>query len=364
MRRVAMGGAVMLWLIAGCASQRELGDYAGEYRLQGGAGVSLIVRPDSGRLMGKVEGQDYFEMFAADRDSFQFKVADAKVKFAREADELVSGLTLRQGGQEFHFKRIAPDVPEDFCRRVDAGAYRARVMKMGTGRTSVVFESGLGESLDAWAPVAREVSGFATVIAYDRAGLGLSETAKAPRTARNIAIELKRILRRVGARGPVIIVGNSAGGLYARVFAHEFPDAVAGLVLVEASSEDYEDWLGERHPEMLRTMPEELQRAAPGFADHVAGWKDSLEQARRAWPLPEVPVVVLTGGRADAGEEERRRAWIDAHEKLAARIPGAKHLVSEKSAHGLAANEPSAVTEAIREMVKEIEGRSTVGSRN
>jgi pimeloyl-ACP methyl ester carboxylesterase len=157
---------------------------------------------------------------------------------------------------------------------------------------------------------------------------------------------------------PFIIVGNSAGGLYSRVFAHLYPDEVAGLVLVEPSSEEYEDWLHEKHPEAFQTAAKELETATQGFRDHVAAWQVSLEQARAAWPLPLVPVVVLTGMRHDAAEAEKRQMWLTMHRRFVERVPGARHIVSTRSGHGLAYTEPELVINAVREVVDKARERS------
>jgi predicted esterase len=68
-----------------------------------------------------------------------------------------------------------------------------------------------------------------------------SETGPEPRTAKQIAIELRELLERERISGPIVLVGHSAGGMYARVFAHEYPKQIAALVLVDPATEgDYE----------------------------------------------------------------------------------------------------------------------------
>ena len=44
----------------------------------------------------------------------------------------------------------------------------------GTGGPTVVFEAGLGDEMDAWAPVYNDVAAYTTVFAYDRRGYGES----------------------------------------------------------------------------------------------------------------------------------------------------------------------------------------------
>lgn len=342
-------------LLAGCAlwnSERSpYGDYVGLYRM--GTDVEMIVRLERGRLMGKVTGQDYFEMFRRGSDSFAFKVVDASVMFTRSETGKVNGFALKQGGKDFNFDRTSETVPDDGSKRVDAGGYQVRLIVQGSETPTVVFEAGLGESLNGWEHVFPAVADFTQVVAYDRSGLGLSERARTSRTAEHVAQDLRRALRNARIAPPFILVGNSAGGLYARVFAHRYPQDVIGMVLVEPSSEEYEQWLRGKHPEAFQASAQELARATDGFRDHVAAWESSLQEACGAWPLPAVPVVVLTGMRHEVAEAEKRQMWLAMHRRFVERVPGARHVITERSGHGLVNTEPQLVIRAVREVVEE-----------
>jgi pimeloyl-ACP methyl ester carboxylesterase len=123
-------------------------------------------------------------------------------------------------------------------RLVDVGGYRLHLWCSGTGAPVVVFDSGLGGTAVDWYGVRREVSAFTTACAYDRAGMGYSDEGPSPRTSEQIAGELATLLERGGVKTPVVLVGWSDGGLYARAFASEHEKQVAGLVLVDAAHED------------------------------------------------------------------------------------------------------------------------------
>jgi pimeloyl-ACP methyl ester carboxylesterase len=40
-------------------------------------------------------------------------------------------------------------------------------------------------------------------------------------------------LKKLGIRGPYVLVGHSLGGLVARIYAGGYPDEVAGIVFVD-----------------------------------------------------------------------------------------------------------------------------------
>lgn len=100
-----------------------------------------------------------------------------------------------------------------------------------TGPT-VVLVHGLGGSHLNWdlsAPLLRE---HARVLALDLPGFGLSEPGHRITTVRNNVAVLDRFLREV-AGTPVVLVGNSMGGMISILQAARHPETVSGLVLVD-----------------------------------------------------------------------------------------------------------------------------------
>lgn len=103
----------------------------------------------------------------------------------------------------------------------------------------VVFESALGEAHSNWNEVSQALAPCLTVVTYDRPGIAASPPPKeptAPVLASVVAEQLLAELRARGLVGPYLMVGHSIGGLYVQAFARNYPDAVAGMVLVDASS--------------------------------------------------------------------------------------------------------------------------------
>ncbi|WML56136.1 alpha/beta hydrolase [Neobacillus sp. PS2-9] len=104
----------------------------------------------------------------------------------------------------------------------------------------VIFDHGcgIGSSSLIWKLVADKVSQFARVISYDRAGYGWSDSGSYPRTNEAAVEDLRILIEKVNMIGPIVLVGHSYGGLNVRLFAKEYPNLVAGIVLVDATHED------------------------------------------------------------------------------------------------------------------------------
>jgi pimeloyl-ACP methyl ester carboxylesterase len=193
-------------------------------------------------------------------------------------------------------------------------------------------------------------------LSYERAGLGRSDPGPNPRSAEQIARDLHALLAAKAIAPPYILVGHSAGGLFVRVFAHLYPKEVAGLVLVDpATEEDYERMQHDKSVEDLQKMG-----MPPGA---VAQWRalpDTIDQARHSWPLPAVPVVVLTSGKPlgawPLATAEDMQRWLESHSKLVAKIPGAKHIEIQNADH-LSILKEGSVVEQITKMVDAVRAK-------
>jgi len=117
----------------------------------------------------------------------------------------------------------------------NVGGYMLHIHCTGSGSPTVILEGGLGGTSLDWALVQPELAATTRVCSYDRAGLGWSEADPAgrPRTSRQMAEELHTLLNTTGIFGPYVLVGLSAGGMHAQMFASQYPEAVVGMVLVD-----------------------------------------------------------------------------------------------------------------------------------
>jgi pimeloyl-ACP methyl ester carboxylesterase len=121
---------------------------------------------------------------------------------------------------------------------VDVGGYRLHLNCTGKSGPTVVLIAGAGDFSFDWGLVQPGVSRFTLGCSYDRAGLAWSEPGPTPRTMKQDAYELHTLLKAARIRGPYVLVGHSIGGLIARVYAEQYPDEVAGMVLIDSTHED------------------------------------------------------------------------------------------------------------------------------
>ena len=114
--------------------------------------------------------------------------------------------------------------------------HKMHIFCTGSGSPTLVLESGLGNDSFVWGKVQPALSRTTRVCSYDRAGYGYSDALPVPRDADHIATELHDLLIQAKVVGPIVLMGHSMGGIYIRDYATRYPDEVAGLIFVDAST--------------------------------------------------------------------------------------------------------------------------------
>jgi pimeloyl-ACP methyl ester carboxylesterase len=262
-------------------------------------------------------------------------------------------------------------------RQVEVGPHRIDATLFGSGTPAVVIEPGFGGTADSWRAVAEAVAADTTVVSYDRVPYGASSRARDARTPRDIARDLKGVLDALGIEGPVVLVGHSAGGVYARAFAGLYDSQVAGLVLVDSSHEAQEQVATPALPWRIRALKRlvfpvtlMLPRKARSGADRRSLIRENRafyrltasDRPLAAGGLGERPLIVIT---AAEGKIINGRAWQIWHElqaELAALSSNRRHIVASHPDHYVHKKDPDLVITAIRDVVHSARTRTPLAA--
>lgn len=236
--------------------------------------------------------------------------------------------------------------------KVDVGGHSLNLLIGGPGSPSVIFEGGMGAGIASWSAVQKDVATFAQTVSYDRAGLSQSEPGPKPRSAKQIASELRTALQKAGVRPPYVLVGHSLGGIYVRVFADMYPKDVIGMVLIDPSQEAFNDWTKSNLRDRRKEEEGRIAKASEGVRGEWESLETSYSQARAAKVSPGMQVTLISATQDEGMPAEAKKVWIQKHKKWIASVPGGKHIIAEKSGHFVQAQEPALVIEAIRQIVK------------
>lgn len=223
----------------------------------------------------------------------------------------------------------------------------------GEGGPIVILDAGMGEISACWANVQPEVSAFARVFSYDRAGLGRSDPAPTPRTCKDIVADLRHLLAAAHLQPPYILVAHSWSGINARYFANQYPDEIAGMVLIDAVHEDkYEQFARIQTEEQNVRMWAAVKDPAKNdeHIDRIA----SFEQVHASPSAHTFPLIILTRATDDDPWNQIETGLQAEFLKLSA---NSKHYISTSTDHFLNNTDPELIVRAIREIVDD--GRPT-----
>jgi pimeloyl-ACP methyl ester carboxylesterase len=128
--------------------------------------------------------------------------------------------------------------------------------------------------------LANAAASHADVLLYDLRGHGRSERPTTGYALADMVEDLAALLdATLGARA-VHLVGNSFGGLLALAFARQFPERVAGVVLIDAHVGG--DGFGEQMASTLALTGEERDRRIADSFQHWLGRHSSRKRTRLA----------------------------------------------------------------------------------
>ena len=127
---------------------------------------------------------------------------------------------------------------------VEAPPYQLHFRIIKGNKPPILFESGGGQDASQWDSIATAVHQRlqATVITYDRAGFGQSSFDTVGYTILQEIKSLEAALKQFGySNTNLLLVGQSLGGFYSRVYAARHPSQVKGIILVDPRIPSYTD---------------------------------------------------------------------------------------------------------------------------
>ncbi len=238
---------------------------------------------------------------------------------------------------------------------VDVGTHKLNVVCTGPAgaRPVVVLEAGGGGTSASWKAVQAALPAGIRACAYDRAGSGKSDAGPEPRTMDAEVADLHKMLAVLRVTEPIVFVGQSLGGILARLYVHKYPEGVAGVLLIDPTDEDslvfntkVNRWIKVR----------ELQ-------DSLGDGARAVAMVREANPMPfgTRALIVIGAGKREQPPGVSAEQWLemrssrDQQVKALAKLSSrSKFVLDPGSGHNIERDNPKLVAEAIEELVKDV----------
>jgi len=273
-----------------------------------------------------------------------------------------------------------------------------RIDCSGSGSPAIILDAGLGNDGLIWGGVQPALAKTTRVCSYDRAGFGWSDTLPPPRDADHIAAELHGLLAAANITGPVVLMGHSIAGMYIRDYATRYPENIAGLIFVDASTP-----LQNRNP-AFKAHPDPgpsqfaavLKKAAiaagiprllgecslpfPGFgaqasslqaedqchdrsaavAGEVESFDRSGEETVHTGPYGTLPILIFSQDPAHTAAQGQPAAvvkeWNQMQEDLKLLSTRSRRIIATGSGHYIQGNRPDLIEREVSIFIEQIRG--------
>lgn len=274
---------------------------------------------------------------------------------------------------------VRPQAPG---RLIDVGGRRLHILCKGVAAgPTVIFEAGLSQftANSSFSLAQDAIAPFARVCTYDRAGMGWSDPAPQGWTQAGMTADLHALLAAVGEPGPYVIVAHSLGGLLARTYARTHRDDVAGLILLDATSDEDFDELAAASVAIIPQLNAAIGSSSPGVPvigmpagtspevvmaftpEILRGVKTEFEALDRLpaemkrpggfGDLGDLPLIVVRRGKTEQPPSEADLRHQRIQENLAKLSTNSTLIVAQNSGHTIPLDEPGAVVDAVRRML-------------
>lgn len=227
---------------------------------------------------------------------------------------------------------------KDINGRINVGGYKLHANYYGEGNYTIIFESGLGHGSEDWTLIQPEISKIAKTFSYDRIGIGNSDATKSKQTCQVQVRALHKLLDKVKAKGPYIIVAHSIGGLNARVFAATYPKEVAGIIFVDCSHENQFIKLKGNQLKEMKAIFDSIEHSYD-----VLSSGNEVKNLRNKDSLRNIPIVILRA----------TQPFFDQNDLLT--LSKDSKLISVKdSGHFVQSDQPQIIIDTIKDLIKKI----------
>jgi len=200
---------------------------------------------------------------------------------------------------------------------INVGKYNLHFTVITGKGTPILFESGGGNIGAIWGNIAipvAEVTG-ATVIMYDRAGLGKSGKDSTDTSIENEIKGLETALGKLGYQNDIMLVSHSLGGFYNTIYTSRHPNKIKAIAFIDVNLPCF---FTEEHFKKMN--------ASQNFRNTVDAVKKN--------PLPNsIPVIdIVSENTLFEGTPDAER-WKACHHDFVAASTNRKELIAYRTGH-------------------------------
>lgn len=220
---------------------------------------------------------------------------------------------------------------------------------LGSGSPAIVLDAGFQSGWDTWGRVAAELAPLATVFVLDRSSLLLSAPRSLAIDPDQAALQLHQLLASAGSGQPIVPVGWSLGGIYARSFAAGFPAGVTGLVLVEHVTTAF------LHEVRALTASQRTSDYCSALLKDIDAVERHVGPGAFALPAtseqPVLPVTHIVRSSPPPPEDLVALRWVQLQRQSVRSSTALREIVAGRSGYAIPLDRPDVIADAVRALI-------------
>lgn len=244
---------------------------------------------------------------------------------------------------------------------INVGSHKLHFNIMKGKGIPILFESGNGDDGSAWKPILQKIydETGATLITYDRAGLGQSEIDTTTISFKQEIKDLNKALKKLGYKKNYFLVAHSFGAIYASEFTQKNKKKVIGAVFIDVATPcqlnneiatRIKNSISEDNWQMLKKYKIGLYYVLKKFPEITAYM--SKRYISNSIPLTLIVAENYVPTKEIGETEQDMLNWKKCLQELG-NLPNHKYVETKNTDHKVWEKDPKTVTEEIIKLYKQ-----------
>ena len=241
---------------------------------------------------------------------------------------------------------------------LDVGGHKLHFHIIKGQAAPILFEAGNGDDASVWQPLLTDIhkATKATLITYDRAGLGTSEIDTAKISFVNEIKDLELALKKLGYSNKLFIVCHSFGGYYASLFTFRNVKKVTGVVCIDIATPCFftQTW----SDDFLRSIkPADwamIKQYKVGLYYVLASFTTTAKYMSDKFLTSQTPVTLIRAEHLQPMlKEAEKEKWLSCSESFGT-MPNHRYVVATDADHRVWEKSPQLVIDEVVNLYRKV----------
>jgi pimeloyl-ACP methyl ester carboxylesterase len=242
---------------------------------------------------------------------------------------------------------------------IDVGGHKLHFHIINSSGTPILFEAGNGDDGSIWQPILSDVykATGATLLTYDRAGLGKSGFDSSRTGLLNEIKDLELALKKLKYSKNIFIVCHSFGGFYAALFTHRNIKKVKGVVAIDIVTPCFftKDWTEAFIKTLSKDELESIKKDKPGWYYSIINLPTNSVYMQDKFFTSKTPLTMIRAENImDIIHENEKQKWIDCCKALGT-MANHTYVVAKNADHHVWQKDPQVVIDEVSKLYKQVE---------